>query len=311
MLGDKQCFYIIDKANDGTELALTVAKTDKYAPKNTGVFNVYSDIHAPGAVTQMWRYSAEEKAIYSAYFPDKVISEGSNANLFMYPQKDIKNQKFQIDSTNAKVYNEFTDHSVTLGKQESQDNTGDAMAWNVIMAQTSVIFPEKQRWAFKDCAPNTPGQTPTANWQVAQAQKEALEMAKTQSEIADQVRKIQAQAQASLNEASEALTKKAAVAVQAPPAPVAPVAPAKAPEAPAALAAPAAAPVAAPVAPVALEPVKAVVEKKTTIKVGNDDVDDEVEEEKEEDDTQTQHRDESGEVPTVVAAKNLIAKLTA
>ena len=42
----------------------------------------------------MWKYNAEEKAIYSAYFPDKVISEGSNANAFMYPQKGIKNQKF-------------------------------------------------------------------------------------------------------------------------------------------------------------------------------------------------------------------------
>lgn len=81
-----KCFYLVSKES----LALTVSRVDKYAPRKTGVYNVF-DYEFNNLKEQQWRYDKDKQVIYSNFYPNKVISEGANKNLFMFPFKGIKN----------------------------------------------------------------------------------------------------------------------------------------------------------------------------------------------------------------------------
>jgi len=95
-LEDTPCFFIVNKAvkNDKgvfTKFALEVSDHDKYAPRNTGVYNLIAKPLLASDVKQQWSYNVKEQAIYSNYYPGKILSEGANTFLFMYKNKNIKN----------------------------------------------------------------------------------------------------------------------------------------------------------------------------------------------------------------------------
>lgn len=105
-LGDLECFEIAyngGKGDDGKEYVLEVEQKDKYAPKKTGVYNVYmaasvSDISdeedaktGNHKLAQQWSYKADTKTLYSKMFPSRALFEGANKNLIIYKARGLKN----------------------------------------------------------------------------------------------------------------------------------------------------------------------------------------------------------------------------
>lgn len=79
-----KCFYIQSLGPDGkgTNLYLQVASVDKYAPRQTGAYNVDLRKGIEGnneaKKPQQWFYDDTTFALHSALFPKKVLFEGYN-----------------------------------------------------------------------------------------------------------------------------------------------------------------------------------------------------------------------------------------
>jgi len=151
-LMDTKCFYIVQQGSKAgqDDLALTVSKQDKYAPKTTGVYNVYGEKATADNLAQQWHYDVSEGLIMSNFYKNKVLSEGANANLFMYKNRNIKNQKFSVDFGTGRVYNRFTENSVTLGKKDYLEPGTETPEWNLIMDKEAKNKNE-QHWEVMLC----------------------------------------------------------------------------------------------------------------------------------------------------------------
>ena len=104
---------MIKSANkDGDkEFVLEASLSDKYAPKNTGVFNVDMQPFDYGNIkkTQKWRYDATTHSLHSHQYPDKVMFESFNRNLIVFNYKpNMKNEAFSFDLEHQNWYNRHT-----------------------------------------------------------------------------------------------------------------------------------------------------------------------------------------------------------
>jgi len=124
MLGDTDCFNFVLMDANGTVLALTATKDDKYAPKKTGVYDVNVQPLLRTWNAQKWRYDAKKKAFYSQqYHPNAVISEGANKNLFLYKYLGLNIQKFSFDQKTGIFRNLNSKRVATVGKTEIKRRT--------------------------------------------------------------------------------------------------------------------------------------------------------------------------------------------
>lgn len=101
LLKSRACFRLASMNAQGDVVALHADRQDLYHPRKTGVFNVEVRNLMPGTLNQQWSYDAVKKVIRSRLYPNKVLSEGSNHNLFLYDFLDMDIQKFVFDMKNG------------------------------------------------------------------------------------------------------------------------------------------------------------------------------------------------------------------
>lgn len=133
-MGSVGCFYIVynsekDDAAD-QDLVLEVQQKDKYAPKNTGVYDVRLQtikaslskaVDAKSGqhkLAQQWKYDAEKKALFSLRFPEKALFEGTNKNLIVYNFRGLKTQKFTFYPSKHLLTNSVTMRAIELANNQ-------------------------------------------------------------------------------------------------------------------------------------------------------------------------------------------------
>mmetsp|Transcript_13054 Transcript_13054/g.20266 ORF Transcript_13054/g.20266 Transcript_13054/m.20266 type:complete len:158 (+) Transcript_13054:1178-1651(+) len=117
VMGSSACFHI-GYRDSGKSLVLTVAEKDKYAPRETGVYDITLDEAAKDKdgkhkLSQLWSYDAQSRMVFSRLHTDKVLFEGANKNVIVYKQnKSLPNEKFGFDLINNRWYNELTQRAM-------------------------------------------------------------------------------------------------------------------------------------------------------------------------------------------------------
>ena len=95
-------FYMISSNTDseGNRMALTADPADQYAPRTTGVHNVYlskwSGKENPNT-KQQWLWNAEENSLKSVGLPGGALFEGFNKNMIVYNWRGLHNQRFHYN----------------------------------------------------------------------------------------------------------------------------------------------------------------------------------------------------------------------
>lgn len=87
------CFYIHSLGEDGqtdTGLVLEAATKDKYAPKKTGVYNVFLSKKVVGKKAQTWQWNKGSTTLSPLLYPKKALFEGTNKNLIIYKNRRMK-----------------------------------------------------------------------------------------------------------------------------------------------------------------------------------------------------------------------------
>ena len=88
---------LIIKSTLNSDLVLEVKKTDKYAPKKTGLHQVFINNRKDGELAQQWKYNKDTKALQSVLFPQLVLLDGGNNNLVAYTNSGLEQQKFKYN----------------------------------------------------------------------------------------------------------------------------------------------------------------------------------------------------------------------
>lgn len=162
-MGSVGCFYIVyssekDEAAD-QDLVLEVTQKDKYAPKNTGVYDVrlqttkakltkeVDEKTGNHKLAQQWRYDAKKKALFSLLYPEKALFEGANKNLIVYNFKGLKNQKFTFYPSKHLVVN-----SVTMRAIELNNNQQATAGAEVVTAKIRPGNGLRQKFKAQTCA---------------------------------------------------------------------------------------------------------------------------------------------------------------
>ena len=112
-------FYI--KSNkvdaDGDVLVITADPADQYAPRSTGVHNVYLDKFSgktkPNKM-QQWIWNAEEQSLKSVGIPAGALFEGFNQNMIVYNWRGLHNQRFRYNIATKKMTNAFTGNAMDI-----------------------------------------------------------------------------------------------------------------------------------------------------------------------------------------------------
>lgn len=106
---------------EGTDKVLAVNPVDKYAPRKTGVYNVYladeeedKSPENPNRKNQLWYYNSQKKALLSKHFPSKGLFEGFNSNLCIWRYKGVRNQIWSYDMNHHLWLNDFSKHSLAV-----------------------------------------------------------------------------------------------------------------------------------------------------------------------------------------------------
>jgi len=116
----------------------------------TGVYNVYADTFNSTDRTQQWHYNVKEQSIYSnLWLTEMLLSEGATNNLFMYFNKGIKNQKFSVDLDSHRVFNKFTEHTITLDLKDYTETGNNRTMWNLVLNKDTNST--QQQWEVVVC----------------------------------------------------------------------------------------------------------------------------------------------------------------
>jgi len=100
-------FYILSTKldADGNKMAITADPADQYAPRTTGVHNIYLSKWAGKEkpnTKQQWMWNADETSIKSVGLPGGALFEGFNKNMIVYNWKGLHNQRFHYNSVTKK-----------------------------------------------------------------------------------------------------------------------------------------------------------------------------------------------------------------
>ena len=121
------CFYIAypQKDSKGNQLVLAAENKDKYAPKKTGLYNIYlgplggkgdedEDGEQTPGLNQQWSYDPTTHTLKIKAFENKVMFQGNNRNVVLYANKNMKNQFFSFDKNSGVWYNEYSDQGIMI-----------------------------------------------------------------------------------------------------------------------------------------------------------------------------------------------------
>ena len=95
-------FYLLSGKHDadGSPMALTVSPLDLYAPRVTGVHNVFlekwSGKEHPNKY-QQWIWNAEEQSLKSVGQEGGALFEGFNNNMIVFNWRGLHNQRFRYN----------------------------------------------------------------------------------------------------------------------------------------------------------------------------------------------------------------------
>lgn len=110
-------FYFLSTGNNkaGDQMALTVDEADKYAPRTTGVHNVYLSKWA-GRETpnlkQQWIWNLENQSFCSVGVAGLCMFEGFNKNVISYKWVGVPNQRWGYNLGTKRIANAFTGFAV-------------------------------------------------------------------------------------------------------------------------------------------------------------------------------------------------------
>jgi len=95
-------FYILSAKTDadGNKMAITADPADQYAPRKTGVHNVFLSKWAGKEHPndkQQWIWNSEESSLKSVGLPGGALFEGFNKNMIVYNWKGLHNQRFHYN----------------------------------------------------------------------------------------------------------------------------------------------------------------------------------------------------------------------
>jgi len=137
-------------------LVLEISRTDKYAPKVTGVYNIDLEVFSgliknkkereERKLAQQWYYDAETKYLGSKLFPDKVLFEGANKNLIVYAKRKLKNQIWNFDDKRNLWFNMFTNDALMVASKDHID-----VGSNVITGSKHIKNKDKSFWSIIPC----------------------------------------------------------------------------------------------------------------------------------------------------------------
>ena len=128
-LNANQCFYIVNGVDN---LALEVNEQDRYAPSQTGIYDLsmkpFQGISVNN-LAQQWSYSPKENTVRSMLHKDGALFEGYNQNVIVSQNMVSNNQKFTYDFVQGYWNNlasgrvlEVKDHQVTTSKKDARSN---------------------------------------------------------------------------------------------------------------------------------------------------------------------------------------------
>ena len=98
-------------------MAITASHVDQYAPRTTGVHNVYLSKwkgKENSNLDQQWVYNNEERSVKSIGIPGGALFEGYNKNMIVYNWRGLHNQRFHYNMVNKKFTNAFTGNAVDV-----------------------------------------------------------------------------------------------------------------------------------------------------------------------------------------------------
>ena len=98
-------------------MAITADPADQYAPRSTGVHNVYLSKFAGKAnpnKLQQWVWNGKQSSIKSVGLPEGALFEGFNKNMIVYNWKGLHNQRFKYDLETMKFENKFTGNAMDV-----------------------------------------------------------------------------------------------------------------------------------------------------------------------------------------------------
>lgn len=146
LLTECKCCHLValDENGQHSGLVLEVATKDKYAPKKTGVYNVFLNTLDSSKTTQQWHYVAGKNALLSQKYPGKALFEGFHRNLIVYKYKSVRNQHWLYDKGAKAFFNEFTRRRMMLEKGEWHPDAN-------ILTGKADHSRKGQRWAFEAC----------------------------------------------------------------------------------------------------------------------------------------------------------------
>lgn len=112
-------FYILSNKTDkdGNKMALTADPMDQYAPRTTGVHNVYLSKWAGKEhpnLKQQWKWNSDETSMKSVGLPGGALFEGFNKNMIVYTWRGLANQRFHYNISNHKFTNRFTGNAMDV-----------------------------------------------------------------------------------------------------------------------------------------------------------------------------------------------------
>merc|ERR1719473_1480999 len=100
-------------------MALSASDKDKYAPRNTGLYDVgITSWDGVGSKNkdQMWWYDDKNHALhnYAHDDTDAILFEGYNKNLVIYRNLNRDSQKFSFTSSRGMWRNDHTKRAISL-----------------------------------------------------------------------------------------------------------------------------------------------------------------------------------------------------
>jgi hypothetical protein len=117
------CYSVIQ---ENTNKVLAVMPDDKYAPRVTGVFNVYLAEPKEGETVEdlnsAWYYNEKKRALMSRKFPSKALFEGFNHNLCIWKYSGVRNQLWSFDMNNNLWFNDFSKHTLWFNSDDKGAN---------------------------------------------------------------------------------------------------------------------------------------------------------------------------------------------
>tara|TARA_B110000914_G_C15290774_1_gene366527 strand:+ start:232 stop:552 length:321 start_codon:yes stop_codon:yes gene_type:complete len=98
-------------------MAVTVSPLDQYAPRVTGVHNVFLqkfEGKVKPNVYQQWIWNSEEQSLKSVGQKGGALFEGYNRNVIVYNWRGLHNQRFRYNIGTKKMTNRFTGNAMDV-----------------------------------------------------------------------------------------------------------------------------------------------------------------------------------------------------